>query len=128
MQTLWLLANDPESQRRLREEITPIYAANPRPDYRTIKSLTWLDCVVCVLCHASEICSLTLPAPSNESLRVLPPVPLTIRVAEKTDYTGGVLVPKGTVIYIPIRVINTWKEVWGDDAEECERSRPPLLD
>ncbi|KAJ7223114.1 cytochrome P450 [Mycena pura] len=103
--TLWLLANDPESQRRLREEITPIYTANPRPDYRTIKSLTWLDCVV------------------NESLRVLPPVPLTIRVAEKTDYIGGVLVPKGTVIYIPIRVINTWKEVWGDDAEEFHPAR-----
>ncbi|KAJ6542567.1 cytochrome P450 [Mycena capillaripes] len=103
--TLWLLANDSESQRRLREEVTPIYEANPRPDYRTIKSLTWLDCVV------------------NESLRVLPPVPLTLRVAEKTDYIDGVLVPKGTVITIPIRVINTWKDVWGEDAEEFHPAR-----
>jgi hypothetical protein len=46
---LWLLANDPESQRRLREEVTLIYEENPHPDYRTIKSLAWLDCVVCVL-------------------------------------------------------------------------------
>ncbi|KAJ7938237.1 cytochrome P450 [Mycena leptocephala] len=103
--TLWLLANDPESQRRLREEVTPIYEANPRPDYRTVKSLAWLDCVV------------------NESLRVLPPVPLTARVAEKTDYIDGVLVPKGTVITIPIRVINTWKDVWGEDAEEFHPAR-----
>ncbi|KAJ6494059.1 cytochrome P450 [Mycena vitilis] len=102
---LWLLSNDPESQRRLREEVTPIYEANPRPDYRTIKSLTWLDCVV------------------NESLRVLPPVPLTMRVAEKTDYIDGVLVPKGTVITLPIRVINTWKQVWGEDAEEFHPAR-----
>ncbi|KAJ7314915.1 cytochrome P450 [Mycena albidolilacea] len=103
--TLWLLANDPESQRRLREEVTPIYEENPHPDYRTIKSLTWLDCVV------------------NESLRVLPPVPLTLRVANKTEYIDGVLVPKGTVITIPIRVINTWKDVWGDDAEEFHPAR-----
>ncbi|KAJ7468513.1 cytochrome P450 [Mycena latifolia] len=103
--TLWLLANDPESQRKLREEVTPIYESNPRPDYRTLKSLTWLDCVV------------------NESLRVLPPVPLTIRAAEKTDYVEGVLVPKGTVITIPIRVINTWKKIWGEDAEEFRPAR-----
>ncbi|KAJ7248354.1 cytochrome P450, partial [Mycena rebaudengoi] len=103
--TLWLLANDPESQRRLREEVTPVYAANPRPDYRTLKSLEWLDCVV------------------NESLRVLPPVPQTVRVAEKTDYIEGVLVPKGTTILIPIRVINTWKTVWGEDAEEFHPAR-----
>ncbi|KAJ7691121.1 cytochrome P450 [Mycena rosella] len=103
--TLWLLANDPESQRKLREEVTPVYAANPRPDYRTLKSLTWLNCVV------------------NESLRVLPPVPLTIRAAQKTDYVEGVLVPKGTVITIPIRAINTWKEVWGPDAEEFHPAR-----
>ncbi|KAJ7754983.1 cytochrome P450 [Mycena maculata] len=103
--TLWLLANDPESQRRLRAEVAPVYAADPRPDYRTLKSLEWLDCVV------------------NESLRVLPPVPLTIRVADKTDYIEGVKVPKGTVLNIPIRVINTWKPVWGEDAEEFHPAR-----
>ncbi|KAK7044529.1 cytochrome P450 [Favolaschia claudopus] len=103
--TLWLLANDSESQQRLREEVTPIYETNSHPDYRTIKSLTWLDCVV------------------NESLRVMPPVPLTLRMATKPDLVDGVLVPAGTVITIPIRVINTWKEVWGDDAEEFQPAR-----
>ncbi|KAF7316493.1 hypothetical protein MIND_00168400 [Mycena indigotica] len=103
--TLWLLAKDPESQHRLREEIAPVYAANPRPDYRTLKSLSWLDCVI------------------NESLRVLPPVPLTIREAGKTAYVDGVLVPKGTIITCPIRVVNTWKHVWGEDAEDFRPSR-----
>ncbi|KAJ7619418.1 cytochrome P450 [Roridomyces roridus] len=103
--TLWLLANDQESQRRLREEVTLVYKANPRPDYRTLKSLQWLDCVV------------------NESLRVLPPVPTTFRMADKTDYIEGVLVPKGTVLNIPIRVINTWRQVWGEDAEEFRPAR-----
>ncbi|KAF7328581.1 hypothetical protein MVEN_02546200 [Mycena venus] len=108
--TLWLLANDPESQRRLREEVTPIYEANPHPDYRTIKSLTWLDCVI------------------NESLRVLPPVSDPVRVAAKTGYIDGLLVPKGTVFNIPARsasipVINQRKEFWGDDSEEFHPAR-----
>jgi cytochrome P450 len=49
---------------------------------------------------------------------VLPPIPATFREAAKTDYIDGVLVPKGTLLYIPIRVVNTWTEIWGDDAEE----------
>ncbi|GLB37392.1 putative cytochrome p450 [Lyophyllum shimeji] len=103
--TLWLLANDQESQARLRDEVTPLLADNPRPDYRSLKDLRWLDCVV------------------MESLRVLPPVPMTFRSAEKTDYIDGVLVPKGTIFYIPIRVVNTWKAMWGEDAEEFRPSR-----
>ncbi|KAG5645437.1 hypothetical protein DXG03_006261 [Asterophora parasitica] len=82
--TLWLLANDQESQARLREEVTPLLSENPRPDYRSLKDLQWLDCVV------------------MESLRVLPPVPMTFRSAAKTDYIDGVLVPKGTILYIPV--------------------------
>ena len=38
----------------------------------------------------------------NESLRVLPPVPQTMRITDKTDYIEGVLVPKGTVLNIPV--------------------------
>ncbi len=37
-----------------------------------------------------------------ESLRLLPPVPMTFRQAGKTDYIEGVLVPKGTMLYIPV--------------------------
>lgn len=71
-----------------------------------------------------------------ESLRIMPPVPLTARIAAKTGCVDGLIVPKGTLFYIPvrfiltgrlvvftkmskIRVVNTWKEIWGDDAEEC---------
>ncbi|KAF9005232.1 cytochrome P450 [Cyathus striatus] len=103
--TLWLLAKDKTSQNRLREEVLPVYENNSRPDYRTLKDLPWLDCVV------------------MESLRVLPPVPMTFRQAGKTDHIDGVLVPKGTIFYVPIRVINTWKELWGEDAEEYRPDR-----
>ncbi|KAF8887027.1 cytochrome P450 [Gymnopilus junonius] len=49
----------------------------------------------------------------DESLRLMPPVPMTFREAGKTDYIDGVL----------IRVINTWKELWGEDAEEFNPAR-----
>ncbi|KAF9448070.1 cytochrome P450 [Macrolepiota fuliginosa MF-IS2] len=103
--TLWLLANDKESQRKLREELTPVIAENPHPDYRTIKDLKWLDCVV------------------MESLRVIPPVPLTARITKETIPINGVIIPKGTMVWIPIRVANTWKVVWGEDAEEFHPER-----
>ncbi|TFK73628.1 cytochrome P450 [Pluteus cervinus] len=103
--TLWLLANDQPSQSKLRQEVKELYENNPRPDYRSLKELQWLDCVV------------------MESLRVMPPVPMTFRKAERTDYIDGVLIPKGTILHIPIRVVNTLKEVWGPDAEEFKPER-----
>ncbi|KAF9076923.1 cytochrome P450, partial [Rhodocollybia butyracea] len=109
--TLWLLAKDPASQQKLREEVTPLFKLSPdgirkaRLGYRELKDLEWLDCVV------------------QESLRLYPPVPMTFRQASTTDYIDGVLVPKGTLYYIPIRVVNTLKDVWGEDAEEFNPSR-----
>ncbi|KAL1744731.1 cytochrome P450 [Schizophyllum fasciatum] len=103
--TLWLLAINQECQKKLRDEVTPILSENPRPDYRTLKDMRWLDCVV------------------MESLRVLPPVPLTVRKAYKTDFLAGCLVPKGTFLHIPIRVINTWTAIWGPDAEDFRPAR-----
>ncbi|KAA1472366.1 cytochrome P450 [Dentipellis sp. KUC8613] len=98
--TLWLLANDIRVQSKLREEVTAVFATNTRPGYRTLKELKTLECVV------------------MESLRLLPPVPMTFRIAAKSDWVDGVWVPKGTLFYIPIRVVNTWKEVWGENAED----------
>ncbi|KAE9404290.1 cytochrome P450 [Gymnopus androsaceus JB14] len=103
--TLWLLVNDISSQERLRAEVGPVYAQNSRPDYKTLRDMKWLDCVV------------------MESLRVMPPVPITLRKAAKSDYIDGLFVPKGTLFWIPIRTINTWTNVWGDDAEEFHPER-----
>ncbi|KAK0488941.1 cytochrome P450 [Armillaria novae-zelandiae] len=103
--TLWLLANNKEYQSRLRDEVTPVFQENSRPDYRTLNSLEWLDCVI------------------MESLRVMPPIPTTVRKTATTDYIDGVLVPEGTLLQICIRQINTWKHVWGEDAEEFRPQR-----
>ncbi|KAK0238889.1 cytochrome P450 [Armillaria nabsnona] len=103
--TLWLLANNKEYQSRLRDEVTPVFQENSRPDYRTLNGLEWLDCVI------------------MESLRVMPPIPTTVRKTATTDYIDGVLVPEGTLLQICIRQINTWKHVWGEDAEEFRPER-----
>ncbi|KAJ7593064.1 cytochrome P450 [Mycena floridula] len=106
--TLYLLATSPDVQRKLREEVSEVFnpeVGDGRPDYRVLKDLEWLDCVI------------------MESLRLYPPVPMSFRKAAKTDYVDGVLIPEGTILYIPIRVINTWKVIWGEDAEEFRPSR-----
>lgn len=41
-----------------------------------------------------------------ESLRVFPPVPMTMRKAGKGDYIDGVWVPKGTLFYIAVSKTN----------------------
>lgn len=103
--TLLLLANDVPIQDALRKEVTELIEKSPTPDYRSLKDCQLLDCVV------------------MESLRLYPPVPMTIRKAAKSGWIDGIYVPKGTLLYIPIRVANTWKEVWGADAEEFRPER-----
>ncbi|KIL66765.1 hypothetical protein M378DRAFT_160252 [Amanita muscaria Koide BX008] len=101
----WFLANDQKAQAQLREEVTPVMEGNAHADYGVLKGLQWLDCVL------------------MESLRLFPAVPLEAGMANKTDYVGDILVPKGTVIYIPIAIVNTDKGTWGEDAEEWKPSR-----
>ncbi|KAH7099379.1 cytochrome P450 [Auriculariales sp. MPI-PUGE-AT-0066] len=96
--TLWLLASHPDAQAKLRKELVGRLAADTRPDYRTLtKDLPYLDAVV------------------HESLRVLPPVPMTFRKTARDTIIDGVRVPAGTLLYIPIRVQNLFRpERWLD--------------
>ncbi|KAJ7455984.1 cytochrome P450 [Mycena galericulata] len=120
--TLYFLANDPESQRILRDELNPVFKDEASPSYRLLKNLKWLNCVI------------------NESLRVSSPFPVVVREATKVGRIDGFLVPKGTVIVIPvssfmriyshrptgglqIEAINTRQEVWGPDADDFRPSR-----
>ncbi|KAF8906177.1 cytochrome P450 [Mucidula mucida] len=104
--TLWLLASNPEAQTKLRQEVKPVFEHfDGRPDYKALKDMPWLDAVI------------------MESLRIFPPVPMTLRCANKTDYIDGTLIPKGTLLYIPIRVVNTLTTIWGEDAEQFNPMR-----
>ena len=37
-----------------------------------------------------------------ESLRLIPPVPMTVRKAGKSDWIDGIFVPKDTLFYVPV--------------------------
>lgn len=37
-------------------------------------------------------------------MRVMPPVPLTVRIAKETGVIDGIVIPKGTMFYIPVSI------------------------
>lgn len=111
--TLHLLAKHPNVQARLREEIKshmPFLfedetrhtndAASADPD-----KLPYLD----------NVC--------RESLRFIPPIPMTVRQSIDDDTLGGYFVPQGTVIYILANTINRLPQYWGEDANEFKPDR-----
>ena len=125
---LWLLAKNPEMQDRLREELSTVYRPEAFGDlsvdeidslYGNISELPYLDKVI------------------KETLRFIPPVHSSIRVAGEDDeiptsqpfkvqkpgggiemVTMPIRVAKGTMIHIPIEAFNLDKNVWGQDAWE----------
>lgn len=126
---LWLLSRYPHMQTRLRTELLAVLPATPieslTPDeiqslYSAIADLPYLDNVI------------------KETLRLIPPVHSSIRVAMQDDVVPvstpikrkakdgsvlleevkSILVPKGTFIHVPIEGFNLDKELWGESAWE----------
>lgn len=121
--TLYLLAQNPDIQGRLLREllgISPQTAADELTDeeirslYDNISNLSYLHNV------------------TRESLRLIPPVHSSIRVATQDDEIPtaypvhgkdgsmhckkSVAITKGTLIHVAIEGFNLDKEIWGDDA------------
>ncbi|KAL9940720.1 hypothetical protein V8E36_000208 [Tilletia maclaganii] len=104
--TLWLLATHPEVQDRLRAECQELLMVYENPPYDKLKELPLLNAVV------------------KESLRVEPPVPATVRQAKNDTVVEGVLIRKGTIVFIPSFVVNTdINGPWGADAHEFKPER-----
>jgi len=114
---LFALAQAPEIQEKLREELWNVPTENPTME--ELNGLPYLDSVV------------------RETMRVYAPVTNTIRVAAKDDviplnkpYTDvhgqvhdSVRISKGTTIPVPILAMNRLKELWGEDALEFKPER-----
>jgi cytochrome P450 len=121
--TLYLLAQNPDIQGRLLREllgISPQTAADELTDeeirslYDNISNLSYLHNV------------------TRESLRLIPPVHSSIRVATQDDEIPtaypvhrkdgsmhckkSVTITKGTLVHVAIEGFNLDKEIWGDDA------------
>ncbi|KAI0354829.1 cytochrome-450 hydroxylase [Trametes cingulata] len=121
---LYLLAKYPEVQGRLRTELRSIQPAVP------LESLTQ-DEIASLYAAIAE-----LPYLENvvrETLRLIPPVHSSIRVATQDDViptstpvelrtrdgrvekANSFLMPKGACVHVPIEAFNLDREVWGAD-------------
>ena len=105
----YLLCKHPDVQQRLRDEIRSALPSMTTSDEgitsQDIDKLPYLNAVL------------------NETFRVFPPVPLTLRSAAHDTTICGHFIPAGTTIAICPWAINTSKALWGDDAREFKPER-----
>ncbi|KAI0672471.1 cytochrome P450 [Trametes maxima] len=114
---LFALTQAPAVQTKLREELLTVETDTPTMD--ELMALPYLDAVV------------------RESLRLHPPVAVSMRVANKDDVVplstpftardgtqhDSVRIAAGDKIIIPIEMMNRSKALWGDDAHEFRPER-----
>ncbi|KAH7443134.1 hypothetical protein KP509_02G021400 [Ceratopteris richardii] len=103
--TLMLLAAYPEWQARVRDEARTVCDASSVPAPGSLHRLNLLSIVL------------------NESLRLYPPGALMTRMANKDIRVGKTLVPKGTVLVLPIIAFHHDQRYWGPDANEFRPER-----
>ncbi|OCH87337.1 cytochrome P450 [Obba rivulosa] len=123
--TLYLLAMYPDLQTRLRKELLSVTPPTPL-DTLTREETSSLYAAVAELPYLENVV--------RESLRLIPPVHSSIRVATRDDdvptsapvkltMTGGrvvesrtIRVPKGSFVHVPVEGFNLDRDVWGLDA------------
>jgi len=105
---MFLLAAHPEWQDRVREEVLrefPDGGAGEAPGADVLGQLKLLHMVLL------------------EASRLYPPFVYIQRRAAMDVVLGGIKVPRGTVVSIPIAMLHRDREVWGPDADEFNPMR-----
>uniref|UniRef100_A0A453MB72 Cytochrome P450 n=6 Tax=Triticinae TaxID=1648030 RepID=A0A453MB72_AEGTS len=97
--TMFLLSTHPEWQQKLRAEVVG-ECGNEVPTGDVLNKLKLVNMFLL------------------ETLRLYSPLSTIQRKAGSDLEVGGITVPKGTVLTIPIATIHRDKEVWGEDAHE----------
>lgn len=98
--TTILLAMHPQWQELAREEVLRVCGARDTPTKHHLPYLKTLGMVL------------------NESLRLYPPAVAVIRRACADVNLGGLTIPRGTELLIPIVAVHHDPELWGHDANE----------
>lgn len=106
----YLLAAHPTAQKTLRSEIRHALPRYPHFDpsqdiSSTLEHLPYLNGVL------------------NETLRLYPTVPVTVREATCDTTIDGLPIQKGTEIMISPWLVNRYTEIWGADATEFRPER-----
>lgn len=112
--TLHLLSKYPSVQSRLRAEIKEHmpFLFDPETRYDEA-SLAKVDADL--LPYLDNVC--------RESLRYIPPIPMTVRMSIAPDTIGEYKIPAGTTIYIVANAINRLPIYWGPTADEFDPDR-----
>jgi cytochrome P450 len=104
MWAIYLVCTKPDVQTKLRDEVRGALPSIMDKDAKVasneIDHLPYLNAVI------------------NETMRVYPPVPLTLRKTAQDTTIIGRFVPKDTIIIISPWAINTSERLWGADAKE----------
>ncbi|KAI9745914.1 MAG: hypothetical protein M1818_000595 [Claussenomyces sp. TS43310] len=112
--TLHLLSTHPGIQKKLRAEVRDCmpFLFNPSTRYSP-EELAKAD--PDKLPYLDNVC--------RESLRYIPPIPMTVRQSLAEDKLGPYTVPGGTVIYIRANAINRQPMYWGPTAGTFDPDR-----
>ncbi|RDD39444.1 Cytochrome P450 3A13, partial [Trichoplax sp. H2] len=90
----YLLATNPDAQKKLRDEIDSLCPDANSIDYDTLFSLPYLDMVI------------------SETLRMYPPAYFVNREAKEDITINGLLIPKDIMVCFPIYGIHHNPELW----------------
>ncbi|XP_028264307.1 thromboxane-A synthase [Parambassis ranga] len=115
--TSYLLAINPECQRKVQEEVDDFYTRHDSPDYTSIQELKYLDMVIC------------------EALRLYPPGFRFARDIEHDCVVNGQVLPKGATLEIPASFLHYDPEHWPEPEKfiperftpEAKASRHPFV-
>ena len=114
--TLHLLSKRPTIQSKLRAEIKAHMPSLFGPNAQTFGFENELSKYnVDALPYLSNVC--------RESLRYIPPIPLTIRKSKQDDTLAGHFIAAGTGVYIFANTINRLPQYWGEDADLFDPDR-----
>ncbi|CAL4931212.1 unnamed protein product [Urochloa decumbens] len=104
---MFLLSTHPQWQDKVREEVLREFSGDEAvvPSSDVLAKLKLLHMVLL------------------ETLRLYPPIVFIQRTAASDVVLGGIEVPRGTAISIPIGMLQRDKEVWGSDADEFNPMR-----
>ncbi|KAI3463379.1 hypothetical protein Pfo_020042 [Paulownia fortunei] len=103
--TTVLLAMHPQWQEQAREEVLRVCGARDTPTKNDLAKLKMLGMIL------------------NESLRLYPPAVAMIRRAKTNVQLGGLHIPRGTEILIPILAVHHDPALWCHDAQEYNPAR-----
>ena len=94
--TLYCLAQHPEHQQKVREEVNSVLSGREHLTYDDLKELKYTQCCI------------------KEALRLYPPVSIIFRQLDRDLEIDGQWFPKGMHFRIPIQSIHNNPDVWPD--------------